>query len=397
MTDWKFRPKAEGEIKEDPIQERFFTTTDVGDLTNALIRETIQNSMDARIDKQNKPAIVRLFLSLNSINPELYNPFFSSLFRHLKSENSGLEILPDFSKLMSYLVIDDYNTTGLEGDIYEEDDPPRNDPNKHNFYWFWRNNARSGKGEDDLGRWGVGKTVFSAASDINTFFGLTVRQNDGKKYLMGESVLKWHLLPDNPEWYCPYGFYAKFKNQGAYFALPFDSEADHSVVNIFENSFKIQRVSQENGQDYYGLSIVIPFLKKEIELNGIIKAVIKQYFYPIIEGKLVIDIETNSDEKFNINDETIGEILENVDFEDYIEQNNLKKIFTLAKKSLEINNSNYIKFKDPPLDKAPRWQDSWLFDDEIYKQIDNTRISFENGEIVAFKIPMKIEERGKQP
>ena len=398
MADWKFRPKAEGEIKEDPISERFFTTSDVGDLTNALIRETIQNSLDARIDKQNDPAEVRFFFCYNGISPESYNPFFSGLIQHLRSENCGLENLPDFSKPMTYLAIDDYYTTGLEGDILEEDDPPVNDPNKHNFYWFWRNIARSGKGYDDLGRWGVGKTVFSASSDINSFFGLTVRHEDDKKLLLGKSVLKWHTLPDNAVWHCPYGFFSNYNNYDSYFALPFDSDSqsDQSLINDFENTFNIKRVDSDTGDEYYGLSIVIPFLKSEIDLNGIKKAVIKQYFYPIIEGKLVVKIETDSAEDFSISNETIEEFIENIEFEDNSEKKNLKKIFILAKKSFEITDTEYIRFKIPPLDKAPRWQDTLLYDEEIYKQIDEARIGFENGEMVPFKIPMRIQETGKK-
>ena len=399
MADWKFRTKAEGEIKEDPIQERFFTTSDVGDLTNALIRESIQNSLDARINKTNGPAEVRFYLSSNGLLPDKYYPIISNLINHLKSENSGIEKLPDFSKPMIYLIVEDYYTTGLEGDILEDDDPPRNDHDKHNFYWFWRNTARSGKGYDDLGRWGVGKTVFSACSDINTFFGMTVRFEDGKKYLLGKSVIKWHTLKGNSEWYCPYGFYANYIDINSYFPLPFDSDLppDNEIIKNFEKTFSTKRINPENGNDYYGLSIVIPFIKKEIDLNGIKKAVVKQYFYPIIEGKLIVEIETDNSEKYIINTENIDEIIKNIDFEDYTEQKNLKKIFLLAKKSLEIDSSDFIIFNEPPLDKAPRWQDTWLLNEKINKQIDDARFNFENGEIIPFKIPMRIQERGKDP
>lgn len=399
MSNWKFRPKAEGEIKEDPITERFFTTSDVGDLTNALIRESIQNSLDARIDKTNDPAEVRFYLSSNGLSPDKVNPLISSLIDHLRSENSGIEELPNLTKSMTYLVVEDYFTTGLEGDILEDSDPPRNDPNKHNFYWFWRNTARSGKGYDDLGRWGVGKTVFSACSDINTFFGLTVRHEDGKKYLIGKSVLKWHTLKEGSDWYCPYGFFANYRDTNSYFALPFDSDSqlDNDIIKNFENLFSVKRTNPENGDEYYGLSLVIPFVKSEIDLNGIKKAVVKQYFYPIIEGKLVVDIETDNNVRFKIDKESIEGIIQGIDFEDYTEQKNLKKIFQLAKKSIEIDDSEFIKFNEPPLDKAPRWQDTWLLNEKINKQIDEARFIFENGEIISFKIPMRIQEKGCDP
>src|SRR5438046_1755766 len=78
----------------------------------------------------------------------------------------------------------------------------------HNFYYFWRNVGRSGNTDDKLGRWGLGKTVFPAASAINTFWGLTVRKSDARKLLMGQSVLRTHNREDDKKTECgykPYG------------------------------------------------------------------------------------------------------------------------------------------------------------------------------------------------
>jgi len=398
MPKWKFRPKAEGEIKEDPIQERFFTTSDVGDLTNALIREAIQNSMDARI-KKSGPANLRFYLCSGGIESSSHNIILNGLKEHLEAENSGLDRIPDFSRPMPYLIIDDYFTTGLAGDILEEDDPPPNDPSHHNFYWFWRNIARSGKGENDLGRWGVGKTVYSASSDINTFFGLTIRYDDNKKYLMGKTVLKWHTLGGGFEWYCPYGFYANYKKDDSFFALPFsaDAEPDKPIIEAFESTFDLNRIDVVTEKELSGLTIVIPYIKEEINLNGIKKAIIQQYFYPVIEDKLRIEIASDSGAVLSINKDTIEEILGNVDFEDPDERKNFRKIFSVAKETLGLKESDYIKLKRPPLDKSPRWQDSWLYDEHIYKQIDEARCRFENGEIISFKIPLKVQERDKDP
>ena len=72
--------------------------------------------------------------------------------------------------------------------------PTRNDHEKHNFFWFWRNVGRSGKVHDARGRWGLGKAVFSKASGINTYYGLTVRDSDSKVLLMGESILRIHKV-----------------------------------------------------------------------------------------------------------------------------------------------------------------------------------------------------------
>jgi hypothetical protein len=87
------------------------------------------------------------------------------------------------------MVIEDYGTRGLQGEVLQYDDLD-DDIKKNDFFYFWRNIGRTKKELTDLGRWGLGKTVFQAASRINTFFGLTVREDDGRAYLMGQSVLK---------------------------------------------------------------------------------------------------------------------------------------------------------------------------------------------------------------
>ena len=75
--------------------------------------------------------------------------------------------------------------------------------------------GRSRKHASELGRWGLGKTVFQAASRINSFFGLTVRATDSRRLLLGQSVLKVHNL-DGARFY-PYGYFGRFE---ADFALP---------------------------------------------------------------------------------------------------------------------------------------------------------------------------------
>ena len=49
---WKFRKMDKSEKLVDPIQNQFFTTNIVGGLTSALVRETIQNSLDAKTTEE---------------------------------------------------------------------------------------------------------------------------------------------------------------------------------------------------------------------------------------------------------------------------------------------------------------------------------------------------------
>ena len=48
---WRFREMHPGEMNVDPIEGEFFNTEAIASLSNALVREAIQNSLDASVGK----------------------------------------------------------------------------------------------------------------------------------------------------------------------------------------------------------------------------------------------------------------------------------------------------------------------------------------------------------
>jgi len=279
--EWKFREMSRGEINVDPIEGEFFATEALGSLSDALVRESIQNSLDAKAD--NGPVTVRFsFYSKPSIQSEsrqIIEPYFNGLMAHLKAKHSGLNDVPELPENMEYILIEDYGTRGLQGDIRQYDDLD-DDVGKNDFYYFWRNIGRTRKQTTDLGRWGLGKTVFQAASRINSFFGMTRRAEDSRALLMGQSVLKIHKVKGRR--YAPYGYYGTFKE-----ALPLPIE-DAAFLEKFSDHFQIDRKEKP------GLSIMIPYPEKDqdkdIDPKDFIKSVIKHYFFPILSGYLIVEI-----------------------------------------------------------------------------------------------------------
>jgi len=138
MNEWKFRPYQEGEMKVDPIENQFFTTNEVGNISNAIVREGIQNALDETIDGQITE--IRIFLSgvKYALKSEKAVPFLEKLTEHIEAKGSGILNSPDFNSDMKFLVFEDFNTNGLEGDPDESKDidTQRKDV-KHNFFWFW--------------------------------------------------------------------------------------------------------------------------------------------------------------------------------------------------------------------------------------------------------------------
>ncbi|MCS7070133.1 MAG: hypothetical protein NZM00_01395, partial [Anaerolinea sp.] len=210
---WDFHPYQRWHVRQDPVQTEFFTSDNV----QALVRETIQNSLDARLSPAQP---VRVRFGFVTVGPRDYLPYLYGLIPHLEAtlRERGL---PDFSQPLKFLIVEDFNTRGLTGDPSVDTDEQAED---NDFYYFWRNVGRTEKREDVRGRWGLGKAVFHKVSRINTFFGVTLPHGAQRMALLGLSVLRSHDIIDGidsliaPYGFMPYGYYGRFDDD--HFALP---------------------------------------------------------------------------------------------------------------------------------------------------------------------------------
>jgi hypothetical protein len=398
MIEWRFKPNSRDDMDVDPIQGEFFTTRDIDNISTAVIREGIQNALDERNRTGGSETVkARIALSGNkyAIKPEEYINLLEKLIPHLESKTSGIQKLPSFKDSMKYLVFEDFNTKGLEGDPTEYYVENITDGNPHNFYYFWRNVGRSGKSDDKLGRWGLGKTVFPASSQINTFWGVTVRKNDNKKLLLGQSILRIHNLEGTEKEECgyrPYGMYGDYNTEKEYFANPIALE---DQLNIFENLFRLKRGNNS------GLSLIIPFVSEEITIYHLAYASIEQYFYPILSGKLEIEI-IHEDEEIILNKSSLYEGIEKIRF-DIISnasdkkkrsKENLRKLFDFAKWTFQLSDEDYFWLTPIELINQPRWVRT-LFSNE--DALNKLRDKFEEGERIAFKVPLKYQPTNSEP
>lgn len=397
MIEWRFKPNSKDDMDVDPIQGEFFTTRDIDNISTAVVREGIQNALDERNrGEQTETVRVRIFLSGNkyALQKEQYLPLIETLLPHLKAQNPPMAALPDFTEKMNYFVFEDFNTKGLEGNPEEGYIENNKDNIPHNFYYFWRNVGRSGKTDDKLGRWGLGKTVFPASSRISTFWGLTVRKSDQRKMLMGQSILRIHNRHDEMRSECgyrPYGVYGNYTDD-RYFALPVENE--HNVSD-FESLFKLERKQQS------GLSLVIPFCSEEITIDHLAYSVIEQYFYPILEGRLEVEVAFE-DESLILSRSTINEAIEKINFANLYNgdekkkrnKESLLKLFDFAKWTFQLNDEEFFQLLPLDIKAKPRWNKSLFANEET---MNSFRDKFENGERVAFKVPLRYFPVGGWP
>jgi hypothetical protein len=373
---WSFRKMSRGEMNADPIEGEFFTPEGMAD---ALVRESIQNSLDARANGQSVK--VRFYFSSKSdqLSPDKAATYLEGLWPHLQSIENGRVNLPSPKEPMTFLVIEDFGTRGLCGSIDQDhDEAPGGQPK--DFYYFWRNIGRSRKEERQRGRWGLGKTVFPATSRINSFFGYTRRVDDEKTYLMGQSVLKIHRQGD--ERYCPYGFFADVSKDE--FQRPFDSP---HLLAQFRTDFKLQRSAES------GLSVVIPFPDvEEIKPDDMVRSAITHYFYPILCRELAVEVVDEERTRL-IDADSIAEIADSVTWTgSSFSPEQLSRLFSLVRRTIAIPADQLLVLPEPKPVKAPDWSTPTRFDEATVTAIKE---QFRNNQLLAIRVPLTVRPKGK--
>ena len=277
---WNFLPTPKGGVHGDSSTDNFFMH-DGGTVVDNLVRENIQNALDARI--AGKVVKVRFALhrcpsGLKDLMQSVLNDDDCSVLGHYKKAVEEKDGVPNFVDLdnASFLLIEDFNTHGLRGDIKVND--------KGGFAMFWRNTGISDKnlGGNRGGSFGIGKVVNPMASEINTFFGLTVRSSDEEKsgrgpYLMGQVMLRTHRYKGKR--YQPYALFGECRSE---MEAPV---SDERFIAKFKEASGISRKERESG-----FSLAIPFPKAEFSRESVLSAVLVHYFFPIVEGRLVVEL-----------------------------------------------------------------------------------------------------------
>ena len=120
---WYYKQLQEGDTVRDPIQGEFFATEAIENSADALIREGIQNSLDARRKTSNTPwgrEVLKIRISVSgeskAISPDDADQFLNGNWEHLESNGNGLQISPERNQACTYLTFEDFGTTGLNGD-----------------------------------------------------------------------------------------------------------------------------------------------------------------------------------------------------------------------------------------------------------------------------------------
>ena len=308
---WHFSTKRPSDKTRDPVVAEFFSSDAIKDAGEALVREAVQNSLDARPRGETGVVKVRIFLSgeANALPANQCGQWFDTAWPHYLAAGNGLRP-GDVSreKPCRFLVFEDFGTTGLTGDReqYEEQQTEAGAGADNPFFYFFRAEAKTAKYGDARGRWGIGKQVFPRSSRAQTFFGYSETEDGG--FLMGGCILKHHTV--DGVCHKPDGFLGESKDVlGDTLTVPV---TDGRILADFRRDFHLTR-----GPGQHGLSVVVPWLddaederqgNRAFDRNSLLLTILAGYFVPILEGRLEAKVE-DSVGTANLTQATYREVL----------------------------------------------------------------------------------------
>ena len=264
--EWYFRDISDDPSEKELTQQDQFNNDEVA-LAEALVRETIQNSTDASLNRGQVKVRFALHDIAATAGTSIIRQMVDGLAPSLRA--AGFAI-PQPRDSMRLLVIEDFGTTGLKGAVDIKDNGQ--------FCGFWRRFGRSNKKQAQGGRWGLGKLVFPSASQARTVVGLTRRNDDSSSWLMGQAILRNHQVngieKDSVGFWCD----AKATRKG----MP---TSDAALCRGVSAEARLVRDGEP------GLSLVVPHVLPEIEPSHLIAATVRNYYYPILTGKLVVEVD----------------------------------------------------------------------------------------------------------
>jgi hypothetical protein len=369
---WYFRKKGPAEKIRNPIQGEFFSAEAIDGPSEALVRESIQNSLDAQASDQ-----VHVRIALHSGEGALpgsaVEALFGAAWSHYHAKANGLHAPPARGSDCAFLVVEDFGTKGLTGDPTQGDPDP--DPNvKNPFCLFFRAEGLSAKTGVELGRWGVGKFVFARSSMASTHFGLTVRSDDGRRLLLGSVTLKAHYIDGEKSLFSPDGMYGRSADKESDFVLPID---DPARIDEICRLFRITRTRET------GLSVVVPFVDPEITYERLLLAAAKDYFLPILGGRLTVEVVAG-DRSARLTSDTLVDVVQKNAI-----GSGVPELISLAKFSLTAKSEDRVQIGMPDPKRAAAWSEE-LVSDAVFEKLQER---IDAGAPVAVRCPVTVRSK----
>lgn len=275
---WHFNEHRPRDTTHDSANDAFFTADKLANLSEALVREGIQNSLDAAA--RDTAGVREVHIRINLVHDPAppaqvwLKSAFDSSREHFAKGVHGNDVIAVGPS--GYLSFEDFGTTGLTGNVKAH----RLSESANNAFWaFFRAIGISAKGEDKLGRWGIGKQVFPTSSRVRAMFGITNRADTPSRVLMGAAVLRSRTIGESDfDAHARYGLHLDDQH-------PILPVQDAKELDEFIFAFGLQRGNKP------GLSIVVPWIDARITAEDLRRGVVRNFFWPLLRGELTVEIQ----------------------------------------------------------------------------------------------------------
>lgn len=344
-----------------------------------LVRECIQNSLDARYGSESVSVVFRV-QPAGAMPADTAEFWLSDLWPHFQSRDCASETLRGIGPRPAagnFVVVEDFGTHGLEGDVRQGGLSDQD----NRFFNFFRAEGLSGNPSDGTsgGSWGVGKSVFNRCSQIHTFLALTGRRAEADVALIGKCLLWQHRTPEGE--YQGIGQFGTIDPHNEHLVLPVGAG---EAMGRFAGDFGIARPIDGSGAEP-GLSVVIPYADPRITAEGILEIVIREYFHPILAGRLTVRVSgliggRNSSVTLD-RDSLIVEAGRHVKRE-------VIQLLGLAEWSLSADPKPAFVLPGPSAGSPPAWGvDSIPSAEPPFEELSRL---FEQGQPISIRVPVRV-------
>jgi len=277
---WHFKEEGGRDVgPNDPVDEKF-----KGQPYYSIVRESIQNSLDAVKDENNPVIVVFNFFELTrkdfpnffQIENNIYQcekyfqkndnakRLFNDMHHYLKGNQSN-----KIKNSLTCLKISDFNTRGMSYNLSDTTSP---------FYAFLRAGGVSAKGHGSGGSFGFGKGAYYTLSPIKTIV-VSTRDEKNNTFFEGSTILTTHI-DDTGKKLTAYGYYDN--NNGE------PTNVDNDIPEIFKR--------EKIGTDVN----IIGLWDEQDRINLMIKSVLNNFWLAIFDNRLVIQIHNTIINKENL-------------------------------------------------------------------------------------------------
>ena len=144
MHTWRFRKMSLSEQNRNPVESEFFNRDDP---VGALVREAIQNSLDALDPDGDGPVRVRFYIKCEGemLPADRRAEWLNGLDPHLSATSIEYRSTP--ANGMPFVTVEDFGTRGLWGSTLAARKSELGS-NREDFYYFWRNVGMSSLTEE---------------------------------------------------------------------------------------------------------------------------------------------------------------------------------------------------------------------------------------------------------